>query len=251
MSNRFFVDSLATEVAVLTGQEAHHAASVLRLKVGSEVELFDGRGGSAAGRITRIGRGEMFVAIADRRPPAVRIGPVVHLGFAAPKGKRLDWLLEKATELGAASLQPVIFERSIAGRGQLSEAKLRRWLGHCVAAAKQSGLNFLPELRPPASLAKYLAAAGGSLRLLGDPAGEAPLPAVLAGRAADQPIALLIGPEGGLAPAERAAAIESGVQTVRIGQTVLRTETAAIALLAAVMAFSGDASRRAGAAGGA
>ena len=239
---RFFVEDLSAEPIMLTGGEAHHAANVLRLKVGAEVELFDGRGGRALGRITQVRRSEVTVEVTHRLDRPARPQPVVHLGFAVPKGKRLDWLLEKATELGAASLRPVAFERSVAGEDDLSGHKQQRWQQHCVAAAKQCGLDFLPELAQVQAAAEFAAHArsAGWLSLVGDP-GEAcvPLRAALDEWAPGWEIALLVGPEGGLTDAERHVLAEAGFAAVRLGSTTLRIETAAVALLAAVTAMCG------------
>ena len=236
---RFFVPDISAEQVTLPDDEARHAAAALRLDDGSEVELFDGRGAVAAGRIVRQSRREVAVAIDRRLPVTPRPGPAVHLAFAVPKGKRLDWLLEKATELGAASLQAVVFQRSVAGGDKPGEIKLANWQGHCVAAAKQCGLNWLPQLRPAASLAEYLAGPCEHLRLIGDADETA---ATLAAALVDWPpardIQLLVGPEGGLTDAELQAARDAGLRFVRLGHTTLRIETAAIALLAALTAIA-------------
>jgi 16S rRNA (uracil1498-N3)-methyltransferase len=236
---RFFAEDLGAAEVGLSQSEAHHAARVLRLKPGSEVELFDGRGGRAVGRLVRSGGGKLAVAIDRRDPPQPRPQPAVHLAFSTPKGKRLDWLLEKATELGAASLSPVIFHRSVAGGGELGEGKRGRWLAHCVAAAKQSGVDFLPELRAPAPLVEVLGRSVGMLIVVGDPAGDArALAAAMAGQKDGQDVLLLVGPEGGLTEAERSAILAAGAVAVRVGATVLRIETAAVALLAVTVALA-------------
>ncbi len=236
--HRFYVDDLSPAEVELSEAEAHHAARVLRLAEGSEVELFDGRGGRAVGRLHRTARRGLVVLIERRDPPRPRPRPAVHVAFSTPKGKRLDWLLEKATELGAASLQPVIFQRSVAGAKSLTEAKRRRWLAHCIAAAKQSGQDFLPELRSPVPLTGVLSSSQGVLALVGDPAGDACLvPEALAGRKDAQDVLLLVGPEGGLTLQERTAVLAAGVRPVRLGPTVLRIETAAVALLAVTAAL--------------
>jgi len=239
-THRFFVESLDGGRVALPPGEAHHAAHVLRLREGAAVELFDGRGGRAHGRIAECGRGRVAVVVGRREAPRQRPAPQVHLAFAVPKGKRLDWMLEKASELGVASLRPTVFERSVAAAESLSDAKRDRRLGHCIAAAKQSGLDFLPELHPPRKLETLLADAAGMFGLLGDTAGGAQaLPAVLAsgvgsGRSS---ILILVGPEGGLTDGERALAIAGGLQPVRLGGATLRVETAAIALVAVVTAL--------------
>ena len=240
--HRFFTpdlpDTLPSRVH-LPADEAHHARTVLRLAPGSAVELFDGRGTVGRGTLASVARQGVTVDL-DSKDSRPRPRPLVHVAFAAPKPKRLDWLLEKATELAAASLGAVIFERSVAGARSLTDSKLRRWHARCLAAAKQSGLNVLPELRTTLTVGEYLAIERppGDLRLLGDPAEDA---APLADAAACPPAAdnihLLIGPEGGLGERERAAALAAGFVPVRLGTTTLRIETAAVAILAALVAI--------------
>lgn len=245
---RFFVPDLparpggrraASSPAVsLPPTESHHAVHVLRLKSGDPVELFDGRGASALGRIDAVRRDAVAATIEEVRPPAARPEPILHLAFAVPKGDRLDWLLEKATELGAASLRPVAFHRSVAGTGRLSPAKRGRWLARCIAAAKQAGLDFLPDLGDPVPLDDFLGATGDTLGLCGDLGADSQgLPRALHGRRPHQPVTLLVGPEGGLTDEERLAIRRAGFLFVRLGRTTLRIETAAVALLAATLAI--------------
>jgi len=240
--NRFFAEDLAAEVAALSVGEAHHAMHVLRLGAGDAAELFDGRGGLADGTIVEARHGKVSVRVLVRSQVGVRPRPIIHLAFSVPKGKRLDWLLEKATELAVASLTPVSFERSVVEPGELAGAKRERWLGHCVAAAKQSGLAWLPELQEPQPVKDFLArfANAGQVGLVGSAGTDAgsvrealaAAPAEAAGG-----ICLLVGPEGGLTAAEYAAARDAGFAAARLGRTVLRTETACIALIAAATAI--------------
>lgn len=238
--HRFFVPDLTAQPSggiELSRDEAGHAVRVLRLKVGSDVELFDGCGALAEGRIVEITRRSACVETGEITR-LDRSGAIVNLAFAVPKGKRLDWLLEKAAELGAASLQPVVFERSVAGRKKLSDAALSRWNSHCVAAAKQCGLNFLPRINQPVEFDAMLENSKDSLSLLGDLSDAArPLAEVLDSRRRASEICIMVGPEGDLTPSERQKALEVGFIPVRLGHTTLRVETAAIALLAAVMAL--------------
>jgi 16S rRNA (uracil1498-N3)-methyltransferase len=240
---RFYVPDL-TEGAVvaLPPTEAHHAAHVLRLAPGAPVELFDGCGRAASAQIATIRRGNVTAQVESVRGPVARAGPAVHIGFAVPKGSRLDWLLEKATELGAAALRPVRFERSVAGAGEFSEAKREKWLAHAVAAAKQSGLDYLPTIEEPLPLEKFAATCGPGI--YGDLAADArPIAEALRNLAAggtqklERDLVVAIGPEGGLTEAERGALRTGGFLPVRLGHTTLRIETAAVAILAAIAAI--------------
>jgi 16S rRNA (uracil1498-N3)-methyltransferase len=236
-AHRFFVENLDGDQIAVTGVEAHHAAGVLRLKAGEIVDLFDGQGGIVNGAIVSISNKQMVVRCVQRRTEA-RPQPIIHLGFAVPKGKRLDWLLEKVTELGAASIQPLIFERSVAGGNELSEGAKRRWMAHLIAAAKQSELNFLPQLWPPLPLERFLAGCSNFLCIAGDAGpGAISMAEAIRRRAAGQKVVLLVGPEGGFTDSERNAILSAGFLHVRIGSTVLRIETAAIALLVATVAM--------------
>jgi len=233
---RFFAESLEGEVVPLSPSEAHHAVDVLRLALGSEVELFDGAGAVAVGTLAELARGRAAVRISHRRGAKSRPEPWITLAFAAPKGKRLDWLLEKATELGVDRLVPVSFARSVV-RVELTAHARRRWRGICVAAAKQCGANFLPEVRRPVGLEGLLSEPGGCLRVLGDVEADTGLLEVLERWSPGNRITLLVGPEGGLDEAERHAAVAAGFIPVRLGDLMLRTETAATGLLAAVRVF--------------
>ncbi|MCK4625374.1 MAG: 16S rRNA (uracil(1498)-N(3))-methyltransferase [Phycisphaerae bacterium] len=228
---RFFVQSLDGEAVELSADEAHHAIDVLRLKDGAEVNLFDGAGSIADGTLCLHGRKQADVHILRQREAKNRPEPLVELAFAVPKGKRLDWLLEKATELEAARLTPIIFHRSVA-----TTAPSKRWRRTCITAAKQCGNNFLPEIAETKTLKKFLADADAEIKILGHTEGDTAIPSVLNGWSAGKEIVILIGPEGGLTDDETAAANKSGFANVGLGSLTLRIETAAIALLAAVNA---------------
>jgi len=246
--NRFYVDKLPqkpqpdNERLSLDPSESHHAINVLRLKAGQEVELFDGRGKTATARITEMNRSSVAVEVEEVEFLPPREWATVNLAFAVPKGKRLDWLLEKATELGAASLQPVIFERSVVEFDSFTEPKRQKWLTHCIAAAKQSRLNFLPEIKEPIRISDYAsgcASRTGCLAMFGDNSKDSlQIPQVLFPWRPGQPMCILVGPEGGLTKDEFAAVRSAGIAPIRLGETTLRVETAVIALLAGVLAVS-------------
>ena len=238
---RFYCETLAAAAVVeLSTAESHHAMHVLRLGAGAEVELFGGRGRRAAGRIAMAKHGKVSVEVVGPVIESPRPAPTIHLATAIPKGKRLDWLLEKVTELGAASLTAVRFERSVSGGEPLGESARERWRTHCIAAAKQCGLDFLPEIHEPLALQAYLAspAAGPAVRLVGDLVeGAASLPHSLSEwKPETQPVTVLVGPEGGFTRMERESILASGFVPVRLGSTTLRIETATLAMLAGVLA---------------
>ena len=200
-TRRFFVESLDGKVVELSAGETHHAIDVLRLADGAEVEVFDGAGGSADGILHLHGRKQAKVHILQQYRRAMeRPEPVVELAFAVPKGKRLDWLLEKATELGAASLSPVLFHRSVA-----TTAPSGRWLKTCIAATKQCRSNFLPEIAPARALSDFLAEVEADIRILGNASGEMSIPTAIKEWSSGKRIVILIGPEGGLTDDETAS----------------------------------------------
>ncbi len=223
----------------LPADEARHAAKVLRMRAGDTVRLFDGVGASADGTLSAVTKRDVRVTLGEVRY-IDRQGRRVGLAFAVPKGKRLDWLLEKATELACTVLQPVRFERSVAGETAFSDSKRERWMDRCIAACKQSGAAWLPELRDPVTLEEYLDECDATVRWLGDPSASAkPMAAVVREAPDDAAAAVLVGPEGGLTDDEVESARAAGFVPVRLGYTVLRVETACVAMLAGVRAADG------------
>ena len=236
-TRRFFVADISGDVVQPDPGEIHHALHVLRLQDGDQVELFDGAGCVAVGTLKRIDRRNAVMCVSQRRTVPRPPGPEIHLACAAPKGKRMDWLVEKASELGVASLQCVLFDRSAPAATAQATGKSDKLAVHCISAAKQSGLNFLPKLPAPAPLADILTAENGALKLLGDigPGAVSLAQAIEQSPPFDR-VVLLIGPEGGLTESERSESIASGFVPVRVARTTLRTETAALAMLGAMVA---------------
>lgn len=224
MSERFFAESPITgDAAVLSGDEAHHISRVMRAGIGDELVLFDGSGAEFAARITRIGKSQVDVQIIARRQIDRESKCCLTLAVALPKGERQKWLIEKATELGVARIVPLVTERGVAQPVESALARLRRAV---IEASKQCGRNRLMDIAEPASAADFFALADqGTVRILAEPTGM-PLNDV---RPADAVIAA-IGPEGGFAPSEIAAAAECGWQLVSLGKSILRVETAALAI---------------------
>ncbi len=239
MPDRFFHPSLADQDAVsLEGPEAHHLIHVLRAAPGSEVVLFDGSGTEFLARIERIERSAVRLTIIDRREVDRELPREVRLGVALPKGDRQRWLVEKATELGVTRLVPLITTRGVA---QPTVEALRRLKRTVIEASKQCGRNRLLEISEPHDWSEFVkvAESPGSgptapvVRLFAHP-GAMALADCRCEASAAAGFALAVGPEGGLTNEECRVASESGWQAVDLGPRILRVETAAIALVAAV-----------------
>jgi 16S rRNA (uracil1498-N3)-methyltransferase len=225
----------------LEGNAASHLTRVLRLRVGASLALFNGQGGEYSASIDKAHGGSVTVAI-GAASAIERESPLeLTLAQGVSRGERMDLVVQKATELGVSRLVPLLTERGVVRLdAQQAQRKLNHWRAVAIAACEQCGRNRLPELAPPVALGDFLRAAPGEgARLLLSPAATATLrdlPRPLAG------VTVLIGPEGGLAEAEESAAAAAGYQALRLGPRVLRTETAAIAALAAIQLELGDLS---------
>ena len=223
----------------LPAQAARHV-QVLRLQPGQTLTLFNGEGGEFEATVTQMGRSEVQVRIGAHQPLDRAACRAVTLAVGMPANERMDWLVEKATELGAAALQPLMTERSVLRlSGERAEKKVAHWHSVAVAASEQCGGNRVPQLQPVSALAGWLAsqpAVSAGARLLLSLRPRSPgLREAVAPLARDVRITLLSGPEGGLSPAEEEAALASGFVAVSLGQRTLRAETAALAALAALL----------------
>ena len=223
----------------LPAQAARHV-QVLRLQPGQALTLFNGEGGEFEATVTHMGRSEVTVRVGQPQPLDRAAQRAVTLALGMPANERMDWLVEKATELGVTALQPLMSDRSVLRlSGERAEKKVAHWHSVAVAASEQCGGNRLPQLLPVSTLAAWLAkqpAAPAGTRLLLSLRPHSPrLREAVAPLAPDLPITLLSGPEGGLSPAEEEAALASGFVAVSLGQRTLRAETAALAALAALL----------------
>lgn len=227
MSERFFVaQPISTGRIALTGDEARHLATVMRAQPGELAILFDGSGAEFVARIVAAGKREVELEVVERREPLRELPFSLTLAVALPKGERQKWLVEKATELGVTRLVPLVTARGVA---QPVEAALDRLRRGVIEASKQCGRNRLLEIGEPRTVLDYVRAVPeDAIRLLADPAGDWLEPP--ASVPADLQIA--IGPEGGFAPEEVAAAIAAGWRLVSLGPRILRVETAALMLAA-------------------
>jgi 16S rRNA (uracil1498-N3)-methyltransferase len=226
----------------LGAPQSHHLHGVLRLQPGAAVILFDGAGAEYTGTIVRIGKRGATVAVRERRLVSRESPLAVTLAQAISSGERMDYTIQKAVELGVSAIQPLAASRSIVRlSAERADRRAAHWQAIAVAACEQCGRNRVPSVAPVLPLERWLAqlpAAGdGARRLLLTPRADARL------RDLDRPrnsVILLAGPEGGYTQEEEAAARHGGFAPVNLGPRVLRTETAAVAALAALQALWGD-----------
>jgi len=238
---RFYVPVAlaASTTLALPEAVAHHAAHVLRLRSGDAVTLFNGSGGEYTARITAIGKHDVTVEI-ERHDPVERESPLpVTLAQALSSGERMDLTIQKAVELGVTRIVPVESERGVVRlKGERAGKRVAHWQQVVVSACEQCGRNRIPEVNGITALDAWLAVEGGAAQrwvlLPGADTALRDLPRP------QQSIELLVGPEGGFTNSEADAAKRAGYLPVRLGPRVLRTETAAPALLAALQALWGD-----------
>ena len=223
----------------LPPEASHHVTKVLRMGEGDALILFDGRGGEWSARLHRVGKGMAAVLEsfddADREPP-IRITLVQ----GVPAADKMDWIVQKGTELGIAGIRPVVARRSVVRlSGERMERRVTHWQAVAVAACEQCRRNRVPVVAPLVDLMQYFAEqpAPGEHRLMLAPGAEPRLKDL---EPPAGPVTLLVGPEGGFDEGELAAARLTGFRAISLGPRVLRTETAGMAALAAMMAVWGD-----------
>ena len=221
----------------LAPEAAQHVSRALRLKAGDALTVFDGRGGEYPAIIQRIERDRVDVKVGAfqdvERESALRVG----LAQGLPEADKMDWIIQKAVELGIAWIQPLVCDRSVV---RLSPERAARreahWQRVVLAGCEQSGRNQVPELRPTLSFMAWIAEPAAGPRWMLSPSA-AP---IAAHAPPGSPLELLVGPEGGLSERERDLAVQKGCESVALGPRILRTETAPIAALAAIHALWGD-----------
>jgi 16S rRNA (uracil1498-N3)-methyltransferase len=236
--HRFFIspENWNLGTPTLAGPEAHHARDVLRMRVGEKVVLFNGRGHEITAEIVDLGVDEIGLRkLHEAETPPLQCRIV--LGQAIPKGKNMDLIVQKAVEIGAAEIAPIISDRTIVQVDSESAAqKQSKWKQIAVEAAKQSGQNWLPQMHAPRKLSELFSVPDGSfdLQLIGSlQPGAQHLKKVLADYSTEhqhrpRSVLMLVGPEGDFTPAELELARRHGCQPITLGPIILRVETAAI-----------------------
>ena len=225
----------------LAPEAAHHAARVLRLAVGEPVTLFDGHGGEFEARITRMNRGEVTIKTGAHLAVEREAPLDILLAQGLSSGDRMDLTLQKSVELGVTAIQPVTTERSVVKlKDERAARRAEHWQNLVIAACEQCGRNRVPPVAPLLGFGEWLGQLGpprDELRLMLSPHAAVSLRELAPARGR---VILLAGPEGGLATGEVQSAQSRGFAPVRLGPRVLRTETAALAALAAMQALWGD-----------
>jgi 16S rRNA (uracil1498-N3)-methyltransferase len=243
---RVFVDGPLTADAVvrLPASAADHVAKVLRLKPGALLTVFDGRGGEYDAELLSVARAGVELRVGTHHP-VERESPLrVTLLQSLARGEKMDWIVQKATELGVEAIVPLDAERSVVQlEGGRAERRVAHWQAVAVAACEQSGRNRIPRIDVPHGLDAACRHCAGRAQFRWMLVPGTPRPLAAASEAVAGPcasVALLVGPEGGLTDAEQAVAARSGFEPVSLGPRVLRTETAGVAALAALQALAGD-----------
>jgi len=237
--HRFYIspEDWSPGALALTGSEAHHARDVLRMRIGEKLVIFNGRGREITAEVVDLGNDEIGLRkLHEAETPPLQCRII--LGQAIPKGKNMDFIVQKAVEIGAAEIVPIISDRTVVQVDAQSAAqKQSKWKQIAVEAAKQCGQNWLPHVHAPRKLAEVFSSVTGEsfdLQLIGSlQPGARHLKKVLADYSSERQhrprtVLMLVGPEGDFTPAELALAHRHGCQPITLGPIVLRVETAAI-----------------------
>jgi 16S rRNA (uracil1498-N3)-methyltransferase len=236
-AQRLFVDAGLAEGATIacTPAQTNYLRNVLRLKAGDPILVFNGRDGEWRAQLREAGRRGAALVV-DERTRAQGGGPDLHYLFAPLKRARLDYMVEKATEMGVARLRPVLTRRTVAER-----VNLERMRAHAVEAAEQCGILRIPDIDAPERLQRVIAAWDRRPLIFCDEASEESCPFTALARVEPGPVAVLVGPEGGFDAAERdLISTQPFVTRISLGPRILRADTAAVAALALVNAVLGD-----------
>ena len=246
MPRLYTAQSLASGKCIALDPAAARHVQVLRMQPGMDLTLFNGQGGEFEAKVSLMGRSEVQVQVGAHHAVEREAARQVHLAISMPANERMDWLIEKATELGAASIQPLISERSVLRlSGERAEKKTAHWQAAAIAACEQCGRNRIPTIYAPVLYQKWLLghmeSAQGAIELIALSSSSKAIlslhPSAI--RAFDwaatrdgKPLLCLAGPEGGLSPAEEQAAHGAGFAPITLGERILRSETAPLAALA-------------------
>lgn len=221
----------------LNDERAHYVRSVLRLKTGAILVIFNGFGGEFSARLKLVSRHRVIGEICQWHDRSAESSVRIELGLGISRGERMDFAIQKAVELGVFKISPLLTTRCVVQlRAERVQQKCRHWRKIAQSASEQSGRTCVPELAPPVAVNSWIGSRQG-LKMILDPSAERTLARI---EPRNEPICLLSGPEGGFSDAERAAAIAADFVPVHLGPRTLRTETAALAAITAIQTLWGD-----------
>jgi 16S rRNA (uracil1498-N3)-methyltransferase len=235
--SRFFIDApLSLGEHELPEAQAHYIGRVLRMTEGDALQVFDGSGTEFRGTLLEVGKKRVRVQLDDSFAGQAESPLRIHLGQGLSRGERMDWAIQKATELGVSEITPIVSERcEVRLKDERAEKRQAHWQQVAVSACEQCGRSVVPIIHSPVPLADWLKRTEADLKLVLHPVAE-PL------TSHDKPdtLAFLIGPEGGLNDAEVEQAKDAGFHAARLGPRVLRTETAPVVALSVAQQLWGD-----------
>ncbi|TAL63136.1 MAG: 16S rRNA (uracil(1498)-N(3))-methyltransferase [Legionella sp.] len=226
------------QIVDLSPEASQHVGVVLRMQPGEELCLFCGDNREFAARITQVKKKSVTVEILQVKEQNRESPLAIHLAQAISKGDRMEWVMQKAVELGVSSITPVISARCVVKLDQERMAKkLQQWQAIAIAACEQSGRNVVPKVHSALAFAEYIGSTTTPFKFILHPENSQNWRSI---ELKQEPVSLLIGPEGGFNEEEVALAKASGFQALSLGPRILRTETAAISALSLLQALMGD-----------
>lgn len=229
--------SLQTGLNLTLPEQTAHHIQVLRLSVNTPITLFNGEGGEFTATIQSLSKKEVTVHIDTFEAREAELPYPITLAQALPEGSKIDWIIEKAVELGVAHIQPLAAKRCVVKlNAERAEKKAQHWQAILIAAAQQCGRNRLTSLAPTVAFDRWIQEKTTAPRILLSPRATESL-ALWAEHTPKQAVTIMIGPEGGFSPEEEALAIQQGAIALSIGPRVLRTETAGLATIATLNAI--------------
>ncbi|MEN5091131.1 16S rRNA (uracil(1498)-N(3))-methyltransferase [Pseudomonas protegens] len=235
--SRFFIDApLSLGEHELPEAQAHYIGRVLRMAEGDALQVFDGSGMEFRGTLVEVGKKRVRVQLDESFAGQDESPLQIHLGQGLSRGERMDWAIQKATELGVSEITPIFSERcEVRLKDERADKRLLHWRQVAISACEQCGRSRVPLIHPPVLLADWVKQTQADLKLVLHPVAQP-----LESHAKPQTLAFLIGPEGGLSDAEVEQAHGAGFLPARLGPRVLRTETAPVVALAVAQQLWGD-----------
>ncbi|QEN50687.1 16S rRNA (uracil(1498)-N(3))-methyltransferase [Pseudomonas protegens] len=235
--SRFFIDApLSLGEHELPEAQAHYIGRVLRMAEGAALQVFDGSGTEFRGALVEVGKKRVRVQLNESFAGQAESPLRIHLGQGLSRGERMDWAIQKATELGVSEITPIFSERcEVRLKDERADKRLLHWRQVAISACEQCGRSQVPVIHPPVLLADWIKQARADLKLVLHPVAQP-----LESHAKPASLAFLIGPEGGLTDAEVERSHSAGFLPARLGPRVLRTETAPVVALAVAQQLWGD-----------